>query len=82
LSADKLTALKAHVRSLVCTVNDALLAAYARVVARILDTDFVVLPCPTDLRQFFAEEPAFTIANMVSAYILPEHPAKNTRVNS
>jgi NRPS condensation-like uncharacterized protein len=71
VSTDELAVLRSHVKSLGCTVNDALLAAYARVVARILDTDFVVLPCPTDLRQFFTEEPTFTIANMVSAYILP-----------
>jgi NRPS condensation-like uncharacterized protein len=71
LSTDEFTALKKHVKSLNCTVNDALLAAYARVVARILDTDFVVLPCPADLRPFFAEKPAFTIANMVGSYRLP-----------
>jgi NRPS condensation-like uncharacterized protein len=71
VSKDELTALKAYAKSFGCTVNDALLAAYARVVARILDTDFVVLPCPTDLRQFFTEQPALTVANMVSAYVLP-----------
>jgi NRPS condensation-like uncharacterized protein len=71
LSTDELAALKAYAKSLGCTVNDALLAAYARVAARLLDTDFVVLPCPTDLRQFFTEEPELTIANMVSAYVLP-----------
>jgi NRPS condensation-like uncharacterized protein len=71
LSKDDFAALKVYVKSFDCTVNDALLAAYARVVARILDTNFVVLPCPTDLRQFFTKQPALTIANMVGAYWLP-----------
>jgi NRPS condensation-like uncharacterized protein len=71
VSTDELAALKVHVKSLGCTVNDALLAAYARVAARILDTDFVVLPCPANLRQFFTEEPALTIANMTGSYVLP-----------
>jgi NRPS condensation-like uncharacterized protein len=71
VSTDEFAALNAHVKALGCTVNDALLAAYARVIARILDTDFVVLPCPADLRPFFAEKPELTIANMVGSYRLP-----------
>ena len=70
VSTDEFNALKAYIKSFGCTVNDALLAAYARVVARILDTDFVVLPCPTDLRTFFAERPKLTIANMVGLYMV------------
>jgi NRPS condensation-like uncharacterized protein len=71
VSADELTALKAYAKSQGCTVNGAVLAAYARVVARILDTDFVVLPCPTDLRPFLKKKPALTIANMVGLYMVP-----------
>jgi NRPS condensation-like uncharacterized protein len=71
VSRDEFSALKAYAKSFGCTVNDALLAAYARVVARILDTDFVVLPCPTDLRSFFTERPPLTIANMVGLYMVP-----------
>jgi NRPS condensation-like uncharacterized protein len=73
VSTDEHTALKAYARSHGCTVNGAVLAAYARVVARILGTDFVVLPCPTDLRPFLKKKSksALTIANMVGLYMVP-----------
>lgn len=50
------------------TLNDVFMTAYARVIARLQNTDTVVLPCPADLRRFFPRSRELTIANMTGTY--------------
>ena len=50
------------------TINDVLMTAYARVIARLQNTSAVVLPCPADLRRFHPAPCAYTVANMTGTY--------------
>lgn len=66
------------------TLNHAFIAAYARVIARLQNTDKIVLPCPADLRRFQAEQDNLTVANMTGIYkkiiveINPQHTFSET----
>lgn len=50
------------------TMNDVFMNAYARVIAKLQNINTVVLPCPADLRRFYPELDALTIANMTGIY--------------
>lgn len=50
------------------TLNDALLASYARTIAKLQKTNHVILPCPADLRSFGAPTKDLSIANMTGTY--------------
>lgn len=50
------------------TMNDVFMTAYARVIAQLQNINTVVLPCPADLRRFYPEVDALTIANMTGIY--------------
>lgn len=50
------------------TMNDVFMTAYARVIAQLQNINTVVLPCPVDLRRFYPELDALTIANMTGIY--------------
>ncbi|MDO4324285.1 MAG: hypothetical protein Q4C61_17380 [Lachnospiraceae bacterium] len=50
------------------TLNDIFMTAYARTIARLLNTDTAVLSCPADLRRFSPEYQELTVANMTGMY--------------
>jgi len=64
-----MAALKAKGRRQGLTLNDVFLAAYVRVLCRVLDVTEVAVPCPADLRRLLGVE-GLTVANMTSAYLL------------
>lgn len=49
-------------------MNDAFMAAYARVIARLNGIDMVVLPCPADLRRLSCLTHSLTVANLTGIY--------------
>lgn len=67
IDAADLTAIRAKAQSLQASLNDAFLAAYARVLAKRLKTDKLLLPCPANLRRFGPEK-ALTVANMTGMF--------------
>lgn len=78
IPAGSMAAIHQKARRSGATLNDAFLAAYARVVARLQQADTVVLPCPADLRKFCPKQAGLTVANMTGIYreIAVEHPAE------
>lgn len=70
IGRDDLRAIRETARREGVTVNDALMTAYARVVARLRGDSRVVLSCPADLRRFAQGEGIgrLTIANMTRSY--------------
>ena len=50
------------------TMNDVFMTAYARVIAQLQNINTVILPCPADLRRFYPQLDALTIANMTGIY--------------
>lgn len=50
------------------TMNDIFMTAYARVIARLKNTDRVLIPCPADLRKFCPKPDVLTVANMTGVY--------------
>lgn len=55
-------------RSWDASINDVLMAAYARVAVRRLGETFVGIPCPVDLRKICFEKKELTIGNMTGVY--------------
>ncbi len=56
------------------------MAAYARVIAHLQDTDRVIIPCPADLRRFHSFPNTLTVANMTEMYrtLISEFQPKHT----
>ncbi len=79
IAANDLTAIHMKAKKSGATLNHAFIAAYARVIARLQNTDKIVLPCPADLRRFQPKQDHLTIANMTGVYkkivveINPQH---------
>lgn len=51
------------------TLNDILMAEYARILSRETGKTRVILPCPVDLRKFINKPETFGISNLTSNYI-------------
>lgn len=69
LAPNELTLLREKAKKRGVSLNDIFMAAYARVIARSLDENQVVIPCPADLRQFILPaENKLTVANMTGIY--------------
>ncbi len=62
-------AIKGAAQSLNVTVNDMILAAYIRVLAKKLGTDHIRIPCPVDLRKYIPAGRKFGITNLTSNFI-------------
>lgn len=84
IAPNDLTAIHVKAKKSGATLNHAFIAAYARVIARLQNTDKVVLPCPADLRRFQPEQDNLTVANMTGIYkrivveINPQHTFSET----
>ncbi len=68
IAPNDLTAIHVNAKKSGATLNHAFIAAYARVIARLQNTDKIVLPCPADLRRFQPEQDNLTVANMTGIY--------------
>jgi len=67
ISAENMAVIHRKAKDRGVTLNDVFLTAYARVLAGLLQTDTIVLPCPADLRQFYNER-KLTVANMTGMF--------------
>ena len=70
LPPDSLAALKQYAHARHATVNDVLLAAYARALAKATGESRVSLPCPVDLRKYLDEGDALSICNLTTNYVV------------
>jgi len=68
IDASSLRAAANVARSAGATVNDLLLAAYARALYKRTGCEDVILPCPVDLRRFGHPGQSFGICNLTSSY--------------
>lgn len=68
ISEDRMALIRHRAKKYGVTLNDVFMTAYARVIARLQSIDTVVLPCPADLRRFYPELDALTVANMTGIY--------------
>lgn len=73
VESDCLAAVKARARCQGATVNDVLIAAYARVLARESGCRDIVLPCPVDLRKYGEYGQHYGICNLASNYFYRGH---------
>lgn len=84
IAPNDLTAVHMKAKKSGATLNHAFIAAYARVIARLQNTDRIVLPCPADLRRFQPTQGDLTVANMTGIYkrivieINPQHTFSET----
>ena len=70
ISSDRFTALKRYARAQGATINDVLLTAYARVLARETGISAVSLPCPADLRKYLPASDSLSICNLTTNYVV------------
>ncbi len=70
LSPDSLAALKQYAHARHATVNDVLLTAYARALAKATGESHVSLPCPVDLRKYLDEGDSLSICNLTTNYVV------------
>ncbi len=70
LPPDSLAALKQYAHARHATVNDVLLAAYARALAKATGESHVSLPCPVDLRKYLGEDDSLSICNLTTNYVV------------
>ncbi len=68
IAPDNLNAIRLKTKKSGATLNHAFIAAYARVIARLQNTDKVILSCPADLRRFQPHQDNLTVANMTGIY--------------
>jgi len=73
LESDYLAAVKKRAHEEGATVNDALIAAYARVLADASGCRDIVLPCPVDLRKYGEYGQQYGICNLASNYFYRGH---------
>lgn len=84
IAPNDLTAIHVKAKKSGATLNHAFIPAYARVIARLQNTDKIILPCPADLRRFQLEQDNLTVANMTGIYktiiveINPQHTFSET----
>lgn len=57
-------------KSLGLTINDIFMAVYAEVISELNHIRTVVIPCPVNLRSFFAGKRKLTVGNMTGVYTL------------
>jgi NRPS condensation-like uncharacterized protein len=60
--------IKDHAKRLGATVNDMILAAYIRVLAKQLRTNHIQIPCPVDLRKYIPAGWKYGISNLTSNF--------------
>lgn len=70
LPPDSLAALKQYAHARHATVNDVLLTAYARALAKATGESHVSLPCPVDLRKYLAKDDSLSICNLTTNYVV------------
>jgi NRPS condensation-like uncharacterized protein len=70
LPPDSLAALKRYAHVQGATINDVLLAAYARALANATGESRVSLPCPVDLRKYLGESDSLSICNLTTNYVV------------
>lgn len=70
ISGESLNAIKLYAHTLGATINDVILAAYARVLARLTGERQISLPCPVDLRKYLADRNATSISNLTVNFIV------------
>lgn len=85
LNPGQLRALHKKAEHYQATVNDVLLTAYARVTARFLNSDRVLLPCPANLRPLLSTPGELTVVNLTGLYrvaveLHPQHSFTETLV--
>lgn len=68
LPADSMAIIRQKAKGCGATLNDSFMTSYARVIARLQNINTVVLSCPADLRKFYPESNALTVANMTGIY--------------
>ncbi len=78
LPPDTLAALKLYAHAHHATVNDVLLTAYARTLARATGEPHVSLPCPVDLRKYLGEGDSLSICNLTTNYVVTADVLDNT----
>ena len=78
LPPDSLAALKQYARAQGATINDVLLATYARALAKATGESHVSLPCPVDLRKYLGESDPLSICNLTTNYVVAVDIANNT----
>lgn len=61
-------AVRMKARKCKATLNDVFMTAYARVIARQQNKEFITIPCPADLRRFFSTGETLTVANMTGLF--------------
>lgn len=68
IAPDELKAIHTKARIKGVTLNDVFMAAFVQVIAKLQNTNRVVLPCPADLRTFQRIPDHLTVANMTGLY--------------
>jgi NRPS condensation-like uncharacterized protein len=72
-----LNAVKQSAKENGTTINDMLLAAYARVLCRNLEREDILIPCPVDLGKYLPEGIQRGICNLTSNYMCSLHVEKD-----
>lgn len=70
ISGESINALKRYARERGATINDVILTAYARVLARFTGERQISLPCPVDLRKYLPNRNTISITNLTVNYIV------------
>jgi NRPS condensation-like uncharacterized protein len=78
LPSDSLATLKAFAHAHHATINDVLLAAYARALAKATGESRISLPCPVDLRKYLKVSDALSICNLTTNYVVAVDIANDT----
>lgn len=68
IAPDELAAIQEKAKKCNVSLNDVLMTAYVRVIARLQNINKVVIPCPADLRRFQNMPDNLTVANMTGIY--------------
>lgn len=68
IDSDDLNTIHVKAKKSGATLNHVFITAYARVIARLQNTDKVILSCPADLRRFQPHQDNLTVANMTGIY--------------
>jgi NRPS condensation-like uncharacterized protein len=69
INSEDLNKIKAYAKSRGATLNDAILAAYARILSEKTGERQIVIPCPVDLRKYLPQNNKHTFCNLVSNFI-------------
>lgn len=66
ISRERFILIKNYAKKNNATINDALVAAYLRVLSKMLEVSYIPLPCPVDLRKYIPQRKADGICNLTS----------------